>query len=61
VRTFGARISIIFAASDLIEAGWDAAKWSKKLYGSGHSFTRFRLEYEPALRELRTVLVIKIS
>lgn len=49
-------LEFIFAASDLIEAGWDAKAWSKDHYGSGHSFTRFRSEYKTALRELRTAL-----
>lgn len=38
-------LQFIFAASDLIECGWDAKRWSSKPYGNGHSFTRFRAQY----------------
>jgi hypothetical protein len=48
-------LEFIFAASDFIDAGWDAQRWSSGGYGWGHSFTRFRSEYEAALAELRHV------
>lgn len=49
-------LEFVFAASDLIEAGWDAAKWSKQLHGRGHSFSRFCSEYDDHLRGLMEVV-----
>ena len=46
-------LEFIFAASDLIDAGWDAQQWGSQAFGWGHSFTRFRSEYDIALAELR--------
>ena len=48
-------LEFIFAASDFIDAGWDAERWISGGYGWGHSFTRFRSEYDLALAELRRV------
>lgn len=49
-------LEFIFAASDLIEAGWNANSWSSKHYGGGHNFTRFRMAYNENLAELKTAL-----
>lgn len=49
-------LEFIFSASDFIEAGWDALLWSKSDFGSGHSFSRFRREYLPALGELKVAI-----
>jgi hypothetical protein len=49
-------LEFIFAASDLIEAGWDANSWSSKHYGGGHNFTRFRMAYNENLAELKSAL-----
>jgi hypothetical protein len=46
-------LEFIFAASDFIESGWDARRWNSELHGSGHSFARFRDQYNMALAELR--------
>lgn len=46
-------LEFIFAASDFIEAGWDAQRWSSEAFGWGHSFTRYRAEYDVALAELK--------
>lgn len=46
-------LEFVFAASDLIEAGWNARNWSEKSLGSGHSFTRFLTGYEHLIGELR--------
>jgi hypothetical protein len=46
-------LEFIFAASDLIDAGWNAQPWNSKAYGWGHSFTRFRSGYDMALTKLR--------
>lgn len=46
-------LEFIFAASDLIDAGWDAQRWDSDGHGWGHGFARFRSEYDTALAELR--------
>jgi hypothetical protein len=46
-------LEFVFAASDFIDAGWDAQRWEASSYSSGHSFTRFRMGYQAALSELR--------
>lgn len=38
-------LEFVFAASDLIEAGWDAAQWDEGEKGWGHSFARIRSYY----------------
>lgn len=48
-------LEFIFVSSDFIDAGWDAQRWNSNPYSWGHSFTRFRSEYEMALAELRRV------
>jgi hypothetical protein len=48
-------LEFIFAASDLIDAGWDAQRWNSEGHGWGHNFARFRSEYSMALLELRRV------
>jgi hypothetical protein len=52
-------LEFIFAASDLIEAGWDAARWNAEPKGSGHTFTRFRLNYDLSTLELRKATAAK--
>lgn len=49
-------LEFTFAASDLIDAGWDAKAWSHNPYGGGHNFTRFRMAYEESLAELKMAL-----
>nr|VFK50635.1 MAG: hypothetical protein BECKTC1821D_GA0114238_11157 [Candidatus Kentron sp. TC] len=49
-------LEFVFAASDLIEAGWDAARWNNDSHGDGHTFARFRSIYEIQLRELRRAM-----
>jgi hypothetical protein len=46
-------LEFIFAASDFIQGGWDAQRWNAESHGWGHSFARFRSEYDGALAELR--------
>jgi len=49
-------LEFIFAASDLIEAGWDARGWSKNFTSMSHRFARFRVNYAECLRELKSLL-----
>lgn len=46
-------LEFIFAASDLIEAGWDAGRWNAEAPGWGHKFARFSANFEAGLRELK--------
>lgn len=49
-------LEFVFAASDLIEAGWDAGRWSNGYLSHGHSFSRFMSDYAERLNELRVAL-----
>lgn len=46
-------LEFIFAASDFIEAGWDARRWAEGGHGWGHNFSRFYGEYGASLAELQ--------
>lgn len=46
-------LEFAFAASDFIEAGWDAQRWNSNLHGWGHSFARFRAGYDIGLAEIK--------
>lgn len=46
-------LEFIFAASDFIEAGWNAQRWNSEPKGWGHNFARFRGDYSLAVAELR--------
>jgi len=50
-------LEFVFAASDFIEAGWDGQRWNSEAGGWGHSFARFRSEYDIGLAELRRTTV----
>lgn len=56
VSFFTEALEFIFAASDLIECGWDIEAWSKQSSTVSHPFDRFRLDYQPRLDELKPVL-----
>lgn len=49
-------LEFVFAASDLIEAGWDAAQWNREPHGIGHNFARFRGDYDIGLAELKRAM-----
>lgn len=49
-------LEFVFAASDFIDAGWDAQRWASGGHSWGHSFARFRGEYDMALLELRRAI-----
>lgn len=54
---FTEALEFIFAASDLIECGWDIEQWSKQDSAMSHPFDRFRLDYELRLKDLKRALV----
>lgn len=49
-------LEFVFVASDLIEAGWDAAEWNSRLHTSRHWFIRFRAEYETDMTNLMAAI-----
>jgi hypothetical protein len=49
-------LEFVFAASDLIEAGWNLAAWCAHDSTLSHPFARFRIDYARRLRGLKTVL-----
>jgi len=49
-------LEFVFAASDLIEAGWDAFRWNQDPHGAGHSFARFRWGYKEMVSQLKQAM-----
>ena len=49
-------LEFVFAASDFIQAGWNATRWNTQHMGWGHNFARFRDEYDNGLMELKKAL-----
>ncbi len=56
VNFFTDTLEFVFAASDLIEAGWDVKSWSNVGTTMSHPFARFRVSYAPRLQELKGLL-----
>lgn len=46
-------LEFIFAASDLIQSGWEGSDWNQRPHTSGHWFTRFRAHYPIELERLK--------
>jgi hypothetical protein len=49
-------LEFVFAASDLIEAGWDIAEWIKQGTTMSHPFGRYRVSYAERLAALKKLL-----
>lgn len=49
-------LEFVFAASDLVEAGWNIKNWSKKHATMFHPFGRYRISYAENLRKLQALL-----
>jgi len=49
-------LEFVFAASDLVESGWNIALWSQKMSTLSHPFDRFLKNYGNLLGELKRVL-----
>jgi hypothetical protein len=56
VAFFIATLEFVFAASDLIEAGWDIKAWSANPTGMAHPFGAYRVEYPHQLASLKVLL-----
>jgi ApeA N-terminal domain 1 len=49
-------LEFVFAASDLIEAGWDIKAWAANPTGMAHPFGAYRAEYPRRLASLKALL-----
>ena len=49
-------LEFVFAASELIELGWDYHAWQGKRFGPSHKFGRYVADFEENLRNLKQVL-----
>lgn len=50
-------LEFVFAASDLIELGWDAVLWATNSREFGHSFSRFKSDYKDNLQYMKRNLI----
>lgn len=57
VNFFTDTLEFVFAASDLIEAGWDAKAWSEIPTSMSHPFGSYRVNYSLSLQNLKALLV----
>jgi len=57
VPFFTDALEFVFAASDLVDMGWDAHRWATSSYSWGHAFARFRWGYKPTLDHLKQSIV----
>jgi hypothetical protein len=53
---FTETLEFVFAASDLIESGWDVKKWMDKRPQFSHPFGRYRINYSQQLKHLKFFL-----
>lgn len=49
-------LEFVFAASDLIEAGWNIAEWMKESTAMSHPFGRYRVAYAGRLAALKSFI-----
>ena len=56
VQFFTDTLEFVFAASDLVEAGWDIAAWTKQGTTLSHPFGQYRVNYTLQLTELKKLL-----
>ncbi len=56
VTFFTDTLEFVFAASDLIEAGWDAKRWSSTGTTMSHPFGRFLVNFTNQLKQLNGLL-----
>ena len=56
VNFFTDTLEFVFAASDLVEAGWDVKAWSQTATTMSHPYSRYRISYAPRLQELKALL-----
>ena len=49
-------LDFVFAASDLIECGWDIKAWSQTYTSMSHPFDRYRINYRSGLQMFRALV-----
>ena len=49
-------LEFVFAASDLIEAGWNVKAWGQSNTTMSHPFAQYRVNYEQNLQELKLLI-----
>lgn len=57
VNFFTDTLEFVFAASDLIEAGWDVKAWGEIPTSMSHPFGSYRVNYSLSLQNLKALLV----
>jgi hypothetical protein len=53
---FTEALEFTFAASDLVECGWNIEEWAKQSSTLSHPFDRFRFDYEGRVKDLKRAL-----
>jgi ApeA N-terminal domain 1 len=61
VNFFTDALEFVFAASDLIEAGWDIKRWTNSASSMSHPFGRFRINYAANLQQLTDLLPPRVT
>ena len=56
VHFFTDTLEFVFAASDLVQAGWDIDRWTKQPSSLSHPFGQYRINYSQQLSELKKLL-----
>jgi ApeA N-terminal domain 1 len=56
VTFFTQTLEFVFAAADLVEAGWDVKAWSNTSTTMSHPFARYRVNYKNEFQELKALL-----
>jgi hypothetical protein len=56
VTFFTQTLEFVFAASDLVEAGWDIQAWCKTWSSMSNSFARYKADYRNELQQLKAIL-----
>jgi hypothetical protein len=60
VMFFTDTLEFVFAASELVEAGWDIAAWIESRPGYSHPFGRYLASYSERLEALKKLLAEKV-
>jgi len=56
VQFFTDTLEFVFAASDLVQSGWDITAWTKQASSVSHPFGRYHVNYGRQLSELKKLL-----
>jgi hypothetical protein len=59
VTFFTRTLEFVFAASDLVEAGWNIKEWLAGWTAMRHPFDEFRIDYKDRLQRLKALLPVR--